>query len=493
MKGTKANTTHVYNKRYECTPPIITTSFPQGWVPSTVVMEGMFLINISPWSAHTNFGDYADFLLKQHILPHYRNGATEVHLLFDDPECQVASPKYFERLHRDKLNPTPDDHNCTNFTSDMLIPPRWRQDILSCRKCKRNLVCFLSNYLIHHTGQQLLPHQRFVTAGGFSGSLQNKALFTKLNTPPQPDSTLTCNAEESDSRIWLHVLNSAGENKLVLSPDTDVYNIGLPLIAETNLDVIVRLSQFNSKEPRLLHMKALIQAFTNDPDLATIHQSEIPLTMQVVYVCTGCDFISFFHGLGKAYFLNTLFEYNAFICSDNEQTPGTLAEPESDSSVLSFFRLVGCTYFRKHKAAFLPTYETPMNVFNSLLKDHQTPRDHHCTSLQFMRERVWSRIKYEEEMIPSDDALHRHWKRSCWVLSVWKQANSNNINYPPLNGNGWKQTDAHTLEVDWDSDNNICDVHTRVALIKKGCVCKTGCMTKRCKCKKMWKLLWSRL
>ena len=36
--------------------------------------------------------------------------------------------------------------------------------------------------------------------------------------------------------------------------------------------------------------------------------------------------------------------------------------------------------------------------------------------------------------------LHRHWKRSRWVLSVWKQANSNNINYPPLNGNGWKQT-----------------------------------------------------
>ena len=53
-----------------------------------------------------------------------------------------------------------------------------------------------------------------------------------------------------------------------------------------------------------------------------------------------------------------------------------------------------------------------------------------------------------------------------------------------MNGNGWKQTDAHTLEVDWDSDNNICDVRTRVALIKKGCGCKTGCMTKRCKCKK---------
>ena len=118
-----------------------------------------------------------------------------------------------------------------------------------------------------------------------------------IRDSPQPDSSLTCNAEESDSRIWLHVLYSAGDKKLVLSPDTDVYNIGLPLIAETNLDVIVRLSQFTSKDLRLLHMKALINAFTNDPDLAMIPKVQVPSTMQAVYVCTGCDFISFFHSL----------------------------------------------------------------------------------------------------------------------------------------------------------------------------------------------------
>ena len=87
-------------------------------------------------------------------------------------------------------------------------------------------------------------------------------------------------------------------------------------------------------------------------------------------------------------------------------------------------------------------------------------------------------------MIPSDDALERHWKRSCWVLAVWKQANDNNINYPPLNGNGWKQTDSESLQIDWDSDFNISEVRTRVALIRKGCGCKTGCMTNRCKCRK---------
>jgi len=77
--------------------------------------------------------------------------------------------------------------------------------------------------------------------------------------------------------------------------------------------------------------------------------------------------------------------------------------------------------------------------------------------------------KYEEEMIPSVDALERHWKRSQWVLAVWRQANRNNIHYPPLDVNGWKLTDADTLIVNWDSDENMAEVRTTVALIKKGC------------------------
>ena len=168
VKGTKANSTKVYEKRYEhASPPIIKTSIPPGWIPSTVIMEGMFLITMS---APKNIGDYADFLLKQHILPHFRNGATEVHLLFDDPECQVQSPKMFERQLQDQKNPISDDHCCSNFTEDMVIPPKWRENVLNCRKCKRNLVGFLSHHFLKKIKQKL---QRFVTAGGFSGVLSN--------------------------------------------------------------------------------------------------------------------------------------------------------------------------------------------------------------------------------------------------------------------------------------------------------------------------------
>ncbi len=77
--------------------------------------------------------------------------------------------------------------------------------------------------------------------------MAEKAMFVTHHTQPIVDERLTSNAEESDTRIWLHVLHSAGTRKLVLSPDTDVYHIGLTIIAETQLDVVVRLSPFRTE------------------------------------------------------------------------------------------------------------------------------------------------------------------------------------------------------------------------------------------------------
>ena len=204
-KEAKSNTTNIFQKRYEkADPPIIVPSLKPGWILHVVIMEGMFLINITPWSAHQNIGDYGDFLIRQHVYPHFRNLSQEVHLLFDDPDCVQLSPKYFERLHRDKTTQLPEDHNCTQFTEDMIIPPKWRNDVLSCRVCKRNLVCFLSTYFLKKVQCRLGQQQKFVTAGGFSENQKNKALFVTSSTAqPQSDDSLYCNAEGSDTRIWL--------------------------------------------------------------------------------------------------------------------------------------------------------------------------------------------------------------------------------------------------------------------------------------------------
>ena len=46
---------------------------------------------------------------------------------------------------------------------------------------------------------------------------------------------LTCSAEEADMRIWLHCTHSIGTKKLVFSPDTDVFHIGMLFLRHTRL------------------------------------------------------------------------------------------------------------------------------------------------------------------------------------------------------------------------------------------------------------------
>lgn len=141
--------------------------------------------------------------------------------------------------------------------------------------------------------------------------------------------------------------------------------------------------------------------------------------------------------------LSTFFEYCVFICCNSNQAPGMLTD--TTPSTLGFFSFLGCTYFRKHKSVFLPSYKSPITLFNSFSEGSGTVSNHHITWWDFLRERIWSKIQYEEEMIPSVDALKRHWMRSCWVVSVWKQATENHITCPSLENNGWKKLDSNTL------------------------------------------------
>ena len=65
-------------------------------------------------------------------------------------------------------------------------------------------------------------------AGCFEGSIEDTAwCITKHNTP-QPQPLYKCNAEETDTRVWRHVKITECVTILVMSPDTDVYHIGLP-------------------------------------------------------------------------------------------------------------------------------------------------------------------------------------------------------------------------------------------------------------------------
>ncbi|CAC5419986.1 unnamed protein product [Mytilus coruscus] len=100
-----------------------------------------------------------------------------------------------------------------------------------------------------------------------------------------------------------------------------------------------------------------------------------------------------------------------------------------------------------------------------------------------IREKLWERVVTEVEMMPNHEALKLHWMRCCWVFDYWSQSTSNTHTLSELSKSGWQITD-NRLEIVWDTVLNFQKVEKTVEWYTKGCGCKTGCKTNRCKCKK---------
>ena len=84
--------------------------------------------------------------------------------------------------------------------------------------------------------------------------------------------------------------------------DTGIHHSGLTAMLQANSesDVIVQLSKSITDESKFLCLNALTEALSTDPDLAAIPAQLRPQCLQSLYICTGCDYVSFFKGIGKA-------------------------------------------------------------------------------------------------------------------------------------------------------------------------------------------------
>ncbi len=73
------------------------------------------------------------------------------------------------------------------------------------------------------------------------------------------------------------------------------------------------------------------------------------IVLQTLFICSGCDYITFFAGVGMATMMRRLFE-NARFITGTSSIPGTLASTDPSSmekGFLSFIRLIGTVYFKK--------------------------------------------------------------------------------------------------------------------------------------------------
>ena len=332
--------------------------------------------------------------------------------------------------------------------------------------------------------KHLLQTQTLYLAGGFEDPIADTCWFVQYNGKPQPDPKYNSNAEETDTRLWVHVKQTEYTRILVLSPDTDIYHIGLPLTRQ-NKQVVIQVSPINSKEIKFLDTSALSLALQNDPDLAGMEPNNLPQIMQTMFVCTGCDYISFFSGIGKATFLRYFFQYASFISGANSQ--GSLSniqlqEDDYKKGFLAFLRLVGTVYFKKHASGF-DTQSPSSHFLHFTDADNTDLSAQHRRWIEDIRQNIADRTTFYNNMVPSTDALYFHWKRTCWVLDMWGQADRNVMVLEPVTEYGWTVEDRN-LCITWDTDENMKTVRERVSLLLRGCKCVTGCKNKVCGCKK---------
>ena len=83
-KGQKSYSTKHYEARYhDAIPTIFDCKRP--WTPEVIIMEGMFLINVTPLNQHKTLPDYCKFLMERFIVTEFKKGCQEIHVIFDNP------------------------------------------------------------------------------------------------------------------------------------------------------------------------------------------------------------------------------------------------------------------------------------------------------------------------------------------------------------------------------------------------------------------------
>lgn len=169
--------------------------------------------------------------------------------------------------------------------------------------------------------------------------------------------------------------------------------------------------------------------------------------------------------------------------------PGLMAQVNTENRALgflSFLRLVGAVYFKKHLVSFTTVcnVETPQQLYNST-DSACTPEDRHKLFIQKICSINSERITSEDERMPSLSSLWRHWLRTTYTCTLWQNSHLHDAysNLPLPENSGWMVQEDGSYIIDWDDPNEMHLIKKNINHLLSGCKCKKGCATNRCGCK----------
>ena len=116
--------------------------------------------------------------------------------------------------------------------------------------------------------------------------------------------------------------------------------------------------------------------------------------------------------------MDTLFQNASFITGSSMADHGTLSDQDNNKSIMAFYRIVAAAYFKKYRSAFEnQSLESLFKTFADVGSSHT-----HVHFLKSIRDTIWARVPFEDQIAPSSGALKLHWVRSVWVIRMWSQA-----------------------------------------------------------------------
>ena len=258
-KGEKKIAREFLERRYQ-----LYGSQTDHWFPDTLLLEGMFMIYTIPLPNSTML-NYGDFLLTRYTTYYLHRGVQDIHIIFDHPGKLADHPKCIEQNQRDKELTS---HTHTTFSDTQKVPKKWNE-LLQCHECKRYLVTYLGDCFLRRAPALLQGNQKMYVSRSNEGAKADKAYYATTSSTYNEEPTVESNAEEADTRVWLHVVKSSGRRVLIYSPDTDVLHIGLLVTNTIIKDIRIQTSPLG-KPRKVLSLNSIVDALNHDPDLATI-------------------------------------------------------------------------------------------------------------------------------------------------------------------------------------------------------------------------------
>lgn len=331
----------------------------------------------------------------------------------------------------------------------------------------------------------LKENQVLIVSGGFEEQgVVKSAVKDKLETIAASRN----NHIEGDTLVYLHAVKTEYNNVLIYSPDSDFF-IGLHIAEKYKMKNLTIQLKDIGYEKDYFNLSSFCNVIKENIQLNTIQAADISSTIQSLFICTGCDYISFFRYHSKLIFFATFFKYAQFICGEQDVLQSGLKDLHcsDDKNGLSFYRFIGCEYMKGLFSAFDTNITSPVDLYTKFTTEENSLLQNHQEWLARIRKAYLHGNISEEMCLVSSDALQLHWSRSSYVSRVWRQADCSFIEYPDLTSHGW-QIENSSLSIIWDSKRTQDELNIFLEMMLNGCSCSSPNINKlcsgRCGCKR---------